>query len=230
MSASKECDQMINPYSRDQQIRRNIRIPRRLAPLLDNDRRKIELLNSLVFTMPGMPIVYYGDEIGMGDNVHLGDRNGVRTPMQWTADRNGGFSKVDAASLYLPVIGDSVFGYQSVSVEAQQQTPHSLLHWMRRLIAVRKRYQAFGRGTIEFLRPRNEKVLAYLRRYGETVLLLVHNLAGSAQAVELDLAPFNGATPVELFGDSRFPQVGKEPYMLSLAPYGYYWFMLDRPD
>jgi maltose alpha-D-glucosyltransferase/alpha-amylase len=211
-------------------MRRNIGIARRLAPLLDNDRRKIELLNSLVFTLPGSPIVYYGDEIGMGDNIHLGDRNGVRTPMQWTADRNGGFSKADSASLYLPVIGDSVFGYQSVSVEAQQQTPHSLLHWMRRLIAIRKRYQAFGRGTIEFLRPRNEKVLAYLRRYGETVLLLVHNLAASAQAVELDLAQFSGATPIELFGDSRFPQVGKQPYMLSLAPYGYYWFMLDRPS
>jgi maltose alpha-D-glucosyltransferase/alpha-amylase len=163
----------------------------------------------------------------MGDNIHLGDRNGVRTPMQWTADRNAGFSKADNASLYLPVIGDSVFGYQAVSVEAQQQTPHSLLHWMRRLIAIRKRYQAFGRGTIQFLRPRNEKVLAYLRRYGETVLLLVHNLAGSAQAVELDLTQFSGATPVELFGDSRFPQVGARPYVLSLAPYGYYWFMLE---
>jgi maltose alpha-D-glucosyltransferase/alpha-amylase len=150
--------------------------------------------------------------------------------MQWTADRNGGFSKADSASLYLPVIGDSVFGYQAVSVEAQQQTPHSLLHWMRKLIAIRKRYQAFGRGTIEFLRPRNEKVLAYLRRYGETVLLLVNNLAASAQAVELDLAQFSGATPIELIGDSRFPQVGKQPYMLSLAPYGYYWFMLDRPS
>jgi maltose alpha-D-glucosyltransferase/alpha-amylase len=164
----------------------------------------------------------------MGDNIHLGDRNGVRTPMQWSADRNGGFSKADAASLYLPVISDSVFGYQSVSVEAQQQTPHSLLHWMRRLIAIRKQYQAFGRGTIEFLRPRNEKVLAYFRRYGETTLLLVHNLAGSAQAVELDLASFSGVTPVELFGDSRFPPVGPRPYMLSLAPYGYYWFKLER--
>lgn len=227
MCSGEERDYMYYAYGRDPEMRRNIGIARRLAPLLDNDRRKIELLNSLVFTLPGSPIVYYGDEIGMGDNIHLGDRNGVRTPMQWTADRNGGFSKADSASLYLPVIGDSVFGYQAVSVEAQQQTPHSLLHWMRRMIAVRKRYQAFGRGTIEFLRPRNEKVLAYFRRYGETILLLVHNLAGSAQAVELDLARFIGATPVELFGDSRFPQIGTSPYMLSLAPYGYYWFLLE---
>jgi maltose alpha-D-glucosyltransferase/alpha-amylase len=228
MCSGEERDYMYYAYGRDPEMRRNIGIARRLAPLLDNDRRKIELLNSLVFTLPGSPIVYYGDEIGMGDNIHLGDRNGVRTPMQWSADRNGGFSKADGASLYLPVIGDSVFGYQAVSVEAQQQTPHSLLHWMRRLIAIRQRYQAFGRGTIEFLRPRNEKVLAYFRRYGETMLLLVHNLAGSAQAVELDLARLSGATPIELFGDSRFPQIGTSPYMLSLAPYGYYWFLLER--
>ncbi|HEU4683983.1 MAG TPA: maltose alpha-D-glucosyltransferase, partial [Nitrospira sp.] len=230
MCSGEERDYMYYAYARDPQMRRNIGIARRLAPLLDNDRRKIELLNSLVFTLPGSPIVYYGDEIGMGDNVHLGDRNGVRTPMQWTADRNGGFSKADSASLYLPVIGDSVFGYQAVNVEAQVQTSHSLLHWMRRLIAVRKRYQAFGRGTIQFLRPRNEKVLAYLRRYDESVLLLVHNLAGSAQAVELELAEFNGAVPVELFGESRFPRIDTRPYLLTLGPYGYYWFALDRPD
>jgi maltose alpha-D-glucosyltransferase/alpha-amylase len=228
MCSGEERDYMYYAYGRDPQMRRNIGIARRLAPLLENDRRKIELLNSLVFTLPGSPIVYYGDEIGMGDNVHLGDRNGVRTPMQWSADRNGGFSKADAAALYLPVIGDSVFGYQVANVEAQQQTPHSLLHWMRQMIAVRKRYRAFGRGTIEFLRPANEKVLAYLRRYGEDVLLLVHNLAGSAQAVELDLRSFKGAIPVELFGDSRFPPVGEGPYVLSLAPYGYYWFKLQR--
>ena len=230
MCSGEERDYMYYAYGRDPQMRRNIGIARRLAPLLDNDRRKIELLNSLVFTLPGSPIVYYGDEIGMGDNIHLGDRNGVRTPMQWSADRNGGFSKADGASLYLPLIADSVFGYQAVSVEAQLQTPHSLLHWMRRLIAIRKRYQAFGRGTIQFLRPRNEKVLAYLRRHGETTLLLVHNLAASAQAVELDLTQFSGVTPVELFGDSRFPPVGNQSYVLSLAPYGYYWFTLERPS
>jgi maltose alpha-D-glucosyltransferase / alpha-amylase len=223
MCSGEERDYMYYP-----QMRRNIGIARRLAPLLDNDRRRIELLNSLVFTLPGSPIVYYGDEIGMGDNVHLGDRNGVRTPMQWSADRNGGFSKADAAALYLPAIGDALFGYQTVNVEAQKQTSHSLLHWMRRLIAVRKQHRAFGRGTIEFLRPRNEKVLAYLRRYDGDVLLLVHNLAGSAQAVELDIRRFKGTVPIELFGDSRFPPVGDAPYMLSLAPYGYYWFQLRR--
>ncbi|ALA60261.1 Trehalose synthase/amylase TreS [Nitrospira moscoviensis] len=228
MCSGEERDYMYYAYARDPQMRRNIGIARRLAPLLDNDRRRIELLNSLVFTLPGSPIIYYGDEIGMGDNVHLGDRNGVRTPMQWSADRNGGFSKADAAALYLPVIADSLFGYQTANVEAQQQTPHSLLHWMRRLIAVRKRHRAFGRGTIEFLRPRNEKVLAYLRRHGEDVLLLVHNLAGSAQAVELEIRQFKGAVPIELFGESRFPAVGEAPYMLSLAPYGYYWFQLQR--
>lgn len=227
MCSGEERDYMYYAYARDPQMRRNIGIARRLAPLLDNDRRKIELLNSLVFTLPGSPIIYYGDEIGMGDNVHLGDRNGVRTPMQWSADRNAGFSKADASALYLPVIADSLVGYQTANVEAQQQTPHSLLHWMRRLIAVRKRYRAFGRGTIEFLRPRNEKVLAYVRRHGEDALLLVHNLAGSAQAVELDIRQFKGSVPIELFGDSRFPPVGEAPYALSLAPYGYYWFKLQ---
>ncbi len=227
MCSGEERDYMYYAYGRDPQTRRNIGIARRLAPLLDNDRRKIELLNSLVFTLPGSPIIYYGDEIGMGDNVYLGDRNGVRTPMQWTADRNGGFSKADPSALYLPLIGDARFGYQTVNVEVQQQTSHSLLHWMRRLIAVRKRHRAFGRGTIEFLHPRNEKVLAYLRRHEDEVLLLVHNLAGSAQAVELDLRRFAGAVPIELFGEARFPDIGTGPYMLSLAPYGYYWFLLQ---
>ncbi len=228
MCSGEERDYMYYAYARDPQMRRNIGIARRLAPLLDNDRRKIELLNSLVFTLPGSPIVYYGDEIGMGDNVHLGDRNGVRTPMQWSADRNAGFSKADPAKLYLPSITDSLFGYQAVNVEAQTQTLHSLLHWMRRMITVRKLHPAFGRGTIRFLRPHNEKVFAYLRDYRGDTLLLVHNLAGSAQAVELDLGTFRGMTPVELFGDSRFPKIGERPYPLSLAPYGYYWFRLQK--
>lgn len=227
MCSGEERDYMYYAYGRDPEMRRNIGIARRLAPLLENDRRKIELLNSLVFTLPGSPIIYYGDEIGMGDNVYLGDRNGVRTPMQWSADRNGGFSKADPAALYLPVIADGRFGYHTANVEVQQQTPHSLLHWMRRLIAVRKRHRAFGRGTIEFLRPHNDKVLAYLRRYDDEVLLLVHNLAGSAQAVELDLHRFTGAIPVELFGDAWFPAVSDAPYVLSLAPYGYYWFKIQ---
>ncbi|HEY6085933.1 MAG TPA: alpha-glucosidase C-terminal domain-containing protein, partial [Nitrospira sp.] len=191
-------------------------------------RRKIELLNSLVFTLPGSPIVYYGDEIGMGDNVHLGDRNGVRTPMQWTADRNGGFSKADPSKLYLPVIADAVYGYQATNVESQRQSPHSLLHWMKQMIAVRKQHSAFGHGTVTFLRPMTDKVLAYFREYRGETLLLVHNLAGSAQAVELDLSKFKGAVPLELFGDSRFPAIGAHPYTLSLAPYGYYWFKLQQ--
>lgn len=228
MCAGEERDYMYYAYARDPQMRRNIGIARRLAPLLDNDRRKIELLNSLVFTLPGSPIVYYGDEIGMGDNVHLGDRNGVRTPMQWTADRNGGFSKTDPSKLYLPAITDSVYGFQAINVDSQQQSPHSLLHWMKRMIAGRKKYPAFGRGTIVFLRPQTDKVFAYLREYRGETLLLVHNLAGSAQAVELDLARFEGAIPIEVFGDSRFPTIGKHPYALSLAPYGFYWFKLQR--
>ena len=230
MCSGEERDYMYYAYARDPSMRRNIGIARRLAPLLDNDRRKIELLNSLVFTLPGSPIVYYGDEIGMGDNVHLGDRNGVRTPMQWTADRNGGFSRTDPSKLYLPAITDSVYGYQAINVEAQQQSPHSLLHWMKRMIAVRKQHPAFGRGTLTFLRPRNDKVIAYLREYREDTLLLVQNLAASAQPVELDLAKFQGAVPIELFGNSRFPAVGTQPYTLSLGPYGYYWFTLRQPS
>lgn len=230
MCSGEERDYMYYAYARDPNMRRNIGIARRLAPLLDNDRRKIELLNSLVFTLPGSPIVYYGDEIGMGDNVHLGDRNGVRTPMQWTADRNGGFSRTDPSKLYLPAITDSVYGYQAINVEAQQQSPHSLLHWMKRMIAVRKQHPAFGRGTLTFLRPRNDKVIAYLREYREDTLLLVQNLAASAQPVELDLAKFQGAVPIELFGNSRFPAVGTQPYTLSLAPYGFYWFTLRQPS
>lgn len=230
MCSGEERDYMYYAYARDPEMRRNIGIARRLAPLLENDRRKIELLNSLVFTLPGSPIIYYGDEIGMGDNVHLGDRNGVRTPMQWSTDRNAGFSKADPSKLYLPVISESIYGYHSTNVEAQVQTPSSLVHWMRQMIAIRKKYPAFGRGSIEFLRPRNDKVLVYLREYRDDTLLLVHNLSASAQAVELDLRKFIGAAPIELFGNTRFPSIGESPYMLSLAPYGYYWFTLRRPS
>ncbi len=227
MCSGEERDYMYYSYGRDPSMRRNIGIARRLAPLLENDRRKIELLNSLVFTLPGSPIIYYGDEIGMGDNVHLGDRNGVRTPMQWTGDRNGGFSKADPAALYLPAIIDPVHGYQAINVESQQQTPHSLLHWMRQMIGIRRAHKVFGRGSIEFLRPDNEKVLVYLREYQGESLMMVHNLAGSAQPVELDLPRFKGATPVELFGKSRFPRIGDGPYSLSLGPYGFYWFKIE---
>ncbi len=231
MCSGEERDYMYYTYARDPSMRRNIGIGRRLAPLLDNDRRKIELLHSLVFTMPGSPIIYYGDEIGMGDNVKLKDRDGVRTPMQWTMDRNAGFSNCDPAQLYLPVVADAVYGYQAVNVESQKEAPHSLLHWMKRMIAVRKRFPAFGRGTITFLRPVNGKVLAYLREHEGVVLLLVHNLAGSAQSVELDLKGFIGSTPVELLGEARFPTVTERPYVLTMTPYGFYWLnLIGKPS
>lgn len=226
MCTGEERDYMYYAYARDPQMRRNIGIARRLAPLLDNDRRKVELLNSIVFTLPGSPIIYYGDEIGMGDNIHLGDRNGVRTPMHWTADRNAGFSKADPSLLFLPVVADPVYGYQAVNIDAQKQATHSLLNWMRRMIAIRKKHQVFGRGTLQFLSPANEKILAYLRVYEQETLLLVHNLAGSSQAVELDLAPFKDVVPEELLGESRFPAIHERPYVLTLGPYSSYWLHL----
>jgi maltose alpha-D-glucosyltransferase/alpha-amylase len=229
MVSEEERRRLYHAYSADPRMRLNLGIRRRLAPLLDNDRRKIELLTSLLFTLPGSPILYYGDEVGMGDNIYLGDRNGVRTPMQWTGDRNAGFSRADAARLYLPLIVDPVYGYQSINVEAQQRTPSSLLNWMKHLIAARKKTRVFGRGTLRFLRPANDSVLAHVREYeGETVLA-VHNLSGAAQPVELDLRPWAGHTPIELLGETRFPPVREQPYFVSLAPYGYYWFRLQPP-
>jgi maltose alpha-D-glucosyltransferase/alpha-amylase len=216
-------------YGEDPRMRLNIGIRRRLAPLLDNDRRKIELLTALLFTLPGSPILYYGDEIGMGDNIYLGDRNGVRTPMQWTGDRNAGFSRADTARLFLPLIVDPVYGYQAINIEAQLRTPTSLLKWMKRIIEVRKKTRVFGRGTLRFLRPANESVVAHVRSYeGETVLA-VHNLSSAAQPVELDLRPWAGQTPIEMLGESRFPTIGEQPYVITLGPYGYYWFRLQPP-
>jgi len=230
MCMDEERDYMYYAYARDPQMKLNIGIRRRLAPLLENDRGKIQLLNSLLFSFPGSPIIYYGDEIGMGDNIYLGDRSGVRTPMQWSADRHAGFSRApEGVPLYSPVIADPVYGYQAVNVEAQRRTPASLLHWMRRLIAVRKGSPVFGRGGIRFLHPANTRVLAHLREHQGETLLFVHNLSGASEPVELDLREFRGASPVELFGGARFPAIGERPYFLSLGPHGFYWFHLVTP-
>jgi len=229
MCTDPERDFMYYAYAQDPRMKLNVGIRRRLAPLLENDRAKIQLLHSLMFSLPGTPIIYYGDEIGMGDNIHLGDRNGVRTPMQWSSDRNAGFSRVEGDRLYSPVITDPTYGYQSVNVEAQRKTPSSLFHWMRQLIAARKRSRVFGRGTLRFLQPGNVRVLAHLREHEEEVVLALFNLAPSVEPVELDLAEFRGAVPVEMLDGARFPVVGDRPYFLSLAPYGFYWFRLERP-
>jgi len=231
MVTDKERDYLWNHYAVDRRARINMGIRRRLAPLLERDRRRIELLNSLLLSMPGTPVLYYGDEIGMGDNIYLGDRDGVRTPMQWSMDRNGGFSRVDPAKLVLPAIMDPLYGFQSVNVEAQTRDPHSLLNSMRRLLAVRSQHRVFSRGTMRPLYPSNRHILAYLRELvldnGESeVLLCVANVARNAQAVELDLSAFVGKVPVEMVGGSAFPPIGKLPYLLTLPPYGFYWFLL----
>jgi maltose alpha-D-glucosyltransferase / alpha-amylase len=227
MVTNEERDYMYYAYASDPQSKLNLGIRRRLAPLMDNDRHRIELLNCLLLTLPGSPIVYYGDEIGMGDNVHLGDRNGVRTPMQWSDDRNAGFSTADPTQLYLPVITDPVYSYQAVNVAAQEKLATSPLNTLRRLIAARRRSPAFGRGSIEFLKPRNPSVLAYVRRWQDDTVLIVVNLSGRPQPVELNLAALEGAVPTEMLGDTRFPPIGREPYFLSLGPHGFYWLRLQ---
>jgi len=229
MVTTEERDYMYLAYSHDPQMRINVGIRRRLAPLLDNNRRRLELMNSILLSFPGTPIIYYGDEIGMGDNVYLGDRNGVRTPMQWTSDRNAGFSRATPAKLYSPVIMDPVYGYESVNVEAQQSESASLLNWMRNMIALRKLFQVFGRGQIEFLRPSNRKILAYVRTFENEKVLCVANLSRFAQPTELDLSRFEGLLPVEMLGYVEFPKIRKTPYALTLAPYGYFWFELQAP-
>jgi maltose alpha-D-glucosyltransferase / alpha-amylase len=227
MVTDVERDYMYAEYARDPKMRLNLGIRRRLAPLMENGRRQMELLNSLLLSMPGSPIIYYGDEIAMGDNIYLGDRNGVRTPMQWSGDRNAGFSRADPARLFSPVIMDPVYNYEGLNVEAQLRVPTSFLNWMRRMIAVRKRNSVFGRGTIEFLHPSNLKVLAYVRRDEDQVVLCVANLSRFVQPVELDLREYAGAVPVELIGETPFPAVHEAPYFLSLAPHGFYWFRLE---
>ncbi|MGE5357391.1 MAG: putative maltokinase, partial [Bacteroidales bacterium] len=213
-------------YAADPQMRLNIGIRRRLAPLVENSRRRVELLNMLLLSLPGTPVIYYGDELGMGDNIYLGDRNGVRTPMQWTSDRNAGFSRADPARLYAPPIMDPVYGYQAVNVEAQERSPFSLLNWMKRMIAVRKQHQVFGRGAIRFLPVDNRKVLAYARSDGRETVIAVANLSRTLQPALLDLAAFRGLVPVEMLGRTEFPRVGDAPYFLTLAPYASYWFEL----
>jgi maltose alpha-D-glucosyltransferase/alpha-amylase len=226
MVTSRERDYMYTTYAADPRARINLGIRRRLAPLLDNDMDRIKLMNSLLLSMPGSPIVYYGDEIGMGDNVFIGDRNGVRTPMHWSPDRNAGFSRADPQRLYLPPIMDTVYGYESVNVEAQLRDPSSLLNWMRRMLATRAQSHAFGRGTLSFLKPGNRKILAYLREHGDEAILCVANLARSAQPVELDLSRFKGRVPVEMLGRTSFPPIGELPYLLTIAAHGFYWFRL----
>jgi maltose alpha-D-glucosyltransferase/alpha-amylase len=229
MVTDEERDYMYRAYAEDPQARINLGIRRRLAPLLRNDRRRIELMNALLFSLPGAPVVYYGDEIGMGDNIYLGDRNGVRTPMQWSPDRNAGFSRANPQKLYLPVIVDPEYHFEAVNVQAQQQNPSSLLWWTKHLIGQRKRHRAFSRGTLEFLHPDNPKVLAFLRRLGDEVILVVANLSRFPQHASIDLKEFKGLAPEELFGRSQFPDVGEAPYGLSLGRYGFYWFELTHP-
>jgi maltose alpha-D-glucosyltransferase/alpha-amylase len=230
MVTDEERDYMYREYARDKRMRINLGIRRRLAPLMENGRRQMELMNALLMSMPGTPVVYYGDEIGMGDNIYLGDRNGVRTPMQWSDDKNAGFSQADSAALYAPVIVDPPYGYHSINVEAQERTPTSLLRWMRRLIGVRKAQKAFGRGSQEFLHPANKRVLVFLRRYQDEIVLCVNNLSRYAQPVELDLTQFAGLVPIELWSCEPFPSIGTLPYFFTMAPHGFLWFRLVAPE
>jgi len=228
MVTDEERDYMYRMYAHDPQARINLGIRRRLAPLLGNDRRRIELMNGLLFSLPGTPVLYYGDEIGMGDNIYLGDRNGVRTPMQWSPDRNAGFSRANPQQLYLPAIIDPDYHYETLNVESQQNNSNSMLWWMRRLIALRRRYAAFGRGSLEFLFPENRRVLAFIRRYQEETILVVANLSRVSQYVELDLSKYKGMVPVEIFGQTDFPPIGDLTYLLTLNPHAFYWFTLER--
>jgi maltose alpha-D-glucosyltransferase / alpha-amylase len=229
MVTDEERDYMYTEYAKDPRMRRNIGIARRLAPLLDNGRRQMEMLYSLLFSLPGSPVVYYGDEVGMGDNIYLGDRDGVRTPMQWSSDRNAGFSRADPAALYLPLLMDPVYGYQAVNVEAQERVATSFLHWLRRLLQVRKQHPVFGMGDYEPLYPENRRVFAFTRQLGTDVVLVVANLSRFAQPVELDLGRWTGLVPEEMFGRTPFPIIDNRAYRLAMGPHGFYWFRLVEP-
>jgi len=228
MVTDEERDYLYDEYAKDKASRLNLGIRRRLAPLLENDRRRMELMNGMLMSLPGTPIIYYGDEIGMGDNVCLGDRNGVRTPMQWNAGWNAGFSAADPERLYLPLVSNPLYGYQTVNVAAQTRFPHSLFSWMKHLIRLRQSSPVFGRGSLEFLEPANHRVLAYVRALANERMLIVNNLSSSAQAVELDLRRFRGMIPIEMAGGNPFPRVGDLPYLLTLGPYQFFWFRLRR--
>ncbi len=223
-----ERDYMYDSFANDKAMRINLGIRRRLAPMMENDRRRIELLNGLLLSMPGTPIIYYGDEIGMGDNIYLGDRNGVRTPMQWNGGWNAGFSSSYPERLYSPLISNPVYGYQAVNVDSQRRSEHSLLSWTKSVIQTRNSFRVFSRGSIDFLSPSNHRVLAYVRQLGEEKVLVVNNLSSSAQAVELNLQSFKGHIPIEMFGRNLFPRIGELPYLLTLAPYQFCWFRLRR--
>ncbi len=226
MVTDEDRDYMYREYAQDPRMRLNLGIRRRLAPLMQNGRRQIELLHSMLYSLPGSPVLYYGDEITMGDNIYLGDRNGVRTPMQWTGDRNAGFSTADPSRLYQPVITDPIYHYQAVNVEASQRSPTSFLNWMKRMIRLRKQHPVFARGSLEFIDGGNERVIAYLRTLGDETMLIVNNLSRFAQPVKLDLSRFVGSTPVELMGNTAFPAVEANPYFLSIGPHGFLWFKL----
>jgi maltose alpha-D-glucosyltransferase/alpha-amylase len=230
MVTDEERDYMYKEYARDPRMKLNLGIRRRLAPLLENSIDQAELFHAMLLSLPGTPIIYYGDEIGMGDNIYLGDRDGVRTPMQWTSDRNAGFSRADFAQLYLPVLLDPVFGYQAVNVEAELRNSNSFLHWFRRMLAVRKEHGVFGLGSFEALHPENPAIFAYIRKQGDDIVLCVNNLSGRAQAAELDLQAYNGLYPVELMGLERFPRIGELPYLLTFGPHAFYWFQLSSEE
>ena len=230
MVTDEERDYMYNEYAKDPRMKLNLGIRRRLAPLLENNRAQIELFHAMLFSLPGTPIVYYGDELRMGDNIYLGDRDGVRTPMQWTGDRNAGFSRADFAQLYLPVLLDPVYGFQSINVEAQLRNQHSFLQWFRRMLAIRKQHPLFGTGSFEVLHPENAAIFAYIREQGDDIILCVNNLSPRAQAVELDLGAFEGKYPVEMLGRERFPRIGELPYLLTLGPHAFYWFQLTPEE